>query len=384
MVVPVLAKSDIKILSETGFGSYAAVKKATYKGKEVAVKSLYAYDADDYPYVVEFMREALMSHRLKHKNIVQFKGVLIDQPHLCLVYEYMTYGSLFDYLTKDRVRFRKQPIEYLQSIDLCTRLQFALDAAKGILFLHEHHIIHRDINTRNFLVTDIEQKLPHKLSLNAKSNAQSESEMKAHSHSYSESLPNIFTKKLIVKLCDFGTCRQISTKNRKHKNSMIFDKNWFELHSSTNSNENESNVHRSILMTNGIGTVAYMAPEILEFIDFSNKMKRVFIRERIEYEFAIDVFSFGGTLYEIMVSNELYYDLKSAKAVQKYVLCKMREKISDLVIASLGVPMAYIALMNQCWAHLPCDRPTFEEIVLQLQHIVRKIEKEESSIIYTS
>ena len=54
MTIPVIKKSEIEFLGDSGFGSYSAVKKAKFSktGELLAVKSLYSFDSDDYKYVV--------------------------------------------------------------------------------------------------------------------------------------------------------------------------------------------------------------------------------------------------------------------------------------------------------------------------------------------
>eukprot|EP01084_Bolivina_argentea_P001012 1870_1 len=116
-----------------------------------------------------------------------------------------------------------------------------------------------------------------------------------------------------------------------------------------------------------------MAPEILKYIDFTKKLKREIKRDKIEYDFSIDVFSFGGCLFEIMSSKELYESLSTSKAVQQFVLLNNREKIDKNVIDILNVPKAYCELMNQCWNHFAKDRPHFKDIIVRLQKIADRV-----------
>ena len=39
-------------------------------------------------------------------------------------------------------------------LNLATRLRYALDAAKGMVFLHQHRIIHRDLKSSNLLIAN--------------------------------------------------------------------------------------------------------------------------------------------------------------------------------------------------------------------------------------
>ena len=79
---------------------------------------------------------------MRHPNIVQFLGACFE-PEFCLITEYMDRGSLFSVLHSDR------------ELKWEVRLQFAIDIAKGLLYLHSRSppIIHRDIKSLNVLVT---------------------------------------------------------------------------------------------------------------------------------------------------------------------------------------------------------------------------------------
>jgi len=58
-----------------------------------------------------------------------------------LISEYMTGGSLYNYLHK-----------YRRLLDLSEVLKFAIDVAKGMEYLHGSNIIHRDLKTANLLM----------------------------------------------------------------------------------------------------------------------------------------------------------------------------------------------------------------------------------------
>jgi len=55
--------------------------------------------------------------------------------------EYMTGGSLYDYLHK-----------YHNVLELSQLLKFAIDVCKGMEYLHGNNIIHRDLKTANLLM----------------------------------------------------------------------------------------------------------------------------------------------------------------------------------------------------------------------------------------
>jgi serine/threonine protein kinase len=73
----------------------------------------------------EFDTEVKVIGRTSHKNLVQLVGFCNEGQHRLLVYEYMSNGSLANFLFGD-----SRPNWY-------RRMQIAFDIARGLLYLHE-------------------------------------------------------------------------------------------------------------------------------------------------------------------------------------------------------------------------------------------------------
>ncbi|PRQ24795.1 putative protein kinase RLK-Pelle-SD-2b family [Rosa chinensis] len=85
--------------------------------------------------------------RTHHKNLVKLLGYCHDGTNRLLVYEYMTNGSLANFLFKS---YGGRPTWE-------DRVSIALNVAQGILYLHEEcetQIIHCDIKPENILMTE--------------------------------------------------------------------------------------------------------------------------------------------------------------------------------------------------------------------------------------
>ncbi|KAL6997836.1 hypothetical protein U1Q18_007961 [Sarracenia purpurea var. burkii] len=128
---------------ELGRGAFGTVYKGIvpYNQKIVAVKKLEKVLTEGER---EFQTEIKVIGKTHHRNLVQLIGYCLDGPNRLLVYEYMSNGSLADFLFKPETR---------PSWD--ERIQIALDIARGILYLHEEcdtQIIHCDIKPQNILM----------------------------------------------------------------------------------------------------------------------------------------------------------------------------------------------------------------------------------------
>ncbi|KAL7092496.1 hypothetical protein ACP275_12G167700 [Erythranthe tilingii] len=143
-----------QVLGEGGFGIvYKGFidenVRMGYKPTQVAIKEL---DPEGLQGDREWLAEVNYLGQLRHSNLVKLIGYCCEGDHRLLVYEYMASGSLEKHLFL-RVR---------ATLTWHKRLKIALDAAKGLAFLHgvDKPIIYRDFKTSNILLdADFNAKL---------------------------------------------------------------------------------------------------------------------------------------------------------------------------------------------------------------------------------
>ncbi|KAG7025284.1 PTI1-like tyrosine-protein kinase 3 [Cucurbita argyrosperma subsp. argyrosperma] len=156
--VPALSLDELKEKTDN-FGSKALIGEGSYgrvyyaslnNGKNVAVKKLDVSSEPDSN--IEFLTQVSTVSRLKHENFVELLGYCVEGNLRVLAYEYATMGSLHDVLHGRKGVQGAQPGPVL---DWMQRVRIAVDAAKGLEYLHEKvqpAIIHRDIRSSNVLL----------------------------------------------------------------------------------------------------------------------------------------------------------------------------------------------------------------------------------------
>ncbi|KAK3223441.1 hypothetical protein Dsin_010466 [Dipteronia sinensis] len=125
-----------------GRGGYGSVFLGTLGKQEVAIKKMRSNKSK------EFFAELKVLCKIHHINVVELLGYASGDDHLYLVYEYVRNGSLSDHL-HDPMLKGYQPLTWT------ARTQIALNAAKGIEYIHDHtkaRYVHRDIKTSNILL----------------------------------------------------------------------------------------------------------------------------------------------------------------------------------------------------------------------------------------
>ncbi|KAL8259759.1 hypothetical protein R6Q59_027712 [Mikania micrantha] len=97
-----------------------------------------------------FIAEIETLSTCNHPNIVSFLGFCHEPPHMILVYELLSNGSLDDYLG---TQGKMTNLTWVQRIKIC------IDIARGLNYIHtamenKQKIIHRDIKSGNILLDD--------------------------------------------------------------------------------------------------------------------------------------------------------------------------------------------------------------------------------------
>lgn len=133
-------RNFLQIGEKIASGSSGDLHRGTYQGMDVAVKFLRTEHVNDSS-KVEFLQEIIILKSVNHDNVVRFYGACTKQRKYVIVTEYMPGGNLYDFLHTLK-----------NTLDLPTVLRIAIGISKGMDYLHQNNIIHRDLKTANLLM----------------------------------------------------------------------------------------------------------------------------------------------------------------------------------------------------------------------------------------
>eukprot|EP00397_Hematodinium_sp_SG-2012_P019724 GEMP01020283.1.p1 GENE.GEMP01020283.1~~GEMP01020283.1.p1 ORF type:complete len:556 (-),score=91.17 GEMP01020283.1:687-2354(-) len=134
---------EINLVESLGSGEFGHVFRGSWRGQEVAIKQLFWDGSCKTDTLQELRREVDSFRNLKHSRLVKFVGACFDPPHLCLLTEYMSYGSLYHALHVTKLKF---PFR-----NACN---MSLQLAEGVTFLHCQMpiVVHRDLKSLNVVL----------------------------------------------------------------------------------------------------------------------------------------------------------------------------------------------------------------------------------------
>jgi hypothetical protein len=141
--------SQLKLESQIGTGAFGVIYKGKYQHHPVAIKQLVnTPDLEDSDTWQEFTQEAKILSSLRHPNIVLFYGVALtkggqeppnDKPSYFIITE----------LCQSSMDKAALGLDNMQPDFLLTVLQ---QIVSGMIYLHQHQIVHRDLKLSNVLL----------------------------------------------------------------------------------------------------------------------------------------------------------------------------------------------------------------------------------------
>ncbi|EFA83835.1 putative protein serine/threonine kinase [Heterostelium album PN500] len=131
-------KKKIKFGNLIGKGGYGKVFEAHYEKKKVAIKVVhYRSPKEQHNVLIEIG----FLQRCNHPNIIEFKAAVLHDNQLFIVTEFMQGGTLEQAVNSAHI-FKETHIGFI-----------AKEILKGIAYLHERKLVHRDIKSGNVMIT---------------------------------------------------------------------------------------------------------------------------------------------------------------------------------------------------------------------------------------
>ncbi|CAB3375388.1 Hypothetical predicted protein [Cloeon dipterum] len=247
-----------------GRGSFGVVWRAEWRQRPVAVKFIES-DSEKRAFAVEKKQLS----RVRHENIIRLYGASTVRP-VCLVMEFAEGGSLYNLLHSRPYR----------TYTAGHAISWALQCARGVAYLHslQPKVIHRDLKPPNLLLVD--------------------------------------RGGTRLKICDFGTARDLTTCGH---------------------------------LTNNQGSAAWMAPEVFEGSSYTEKC---------------DVFSWGIILWEVLTRRRPFDNIKGATVA---ILWAVHTGQRPPLIANCPPPLE--TLMTSCWEKESSERPAMVEVVERMERL---------------
>lgn len=300
-------KKHVKVLKFLGSGSYGKVEEVMCFGEKYAMKTIKGIST------IDNTNEAVIQARLHHPNIARLMWYTSnsESPN--------SFSLLMDLMDTDLESFivEQQQAHSMRGPLLkypLVSLRIMLQIAKGMMYLHNRGIMHRDLKAANVLV-----------------------DRTWSPQAVKEGYIN-------VKVADFGLAKA----KAKH-------------------------VGNQTMNTWKVGTKYWRAPEVFwqepslsttgELTSNNNTEELESSDHSSNYSFSADVYSFSMTCYEIITGKKPFAD--SVQTGLKKRIVKLHERPSLPHDLHPGLK----DLIEQCWDGRPEKRPTFETICQQLEVI---------------
>lgn len=120
--------------------------------------------------------------------------------------------------------------------------------------------------------------------------------------------------------------------------------------------------HETYNMTGNTGSLRYMAPEVALKLPYTEK---------------VDVYSFSIMLWQMARDRVPFNGWSKAEFMKGVVYNKQRPKLDKTW------PLAFSSLLSNCWDHNPEVRPSFSEILVQIDGLIFDLENADSKKVHS-
>ena len=291
--------ANIELGPELQRGGMGAVHTGNWLGIAVAVKIVTDPSKQE-----TLLREADLLASLRHPCICQFFGASRIGDNLVMVMELLE-CSLHELIAQSST---------LIPVALCLRL--AHETAQGIAYLHRNNMLHRDIKPSNVVL----DKLQH------------------------------------AKVCDFGLSKPYTlSKELLGDLSYLLESDAPKSTHSANSAHSAGSSARSANSTYAVGTLRYMAPEVVQSTDEVVK---------IQYDASSDVYSFGILLWELAHRETPFAGVDGVQVAIQVAPSGQRPPLQlPTGLQALG------PLIASCWHRDPAQRPVMSVCTERLRQL---------------
>lgn len=343
-----ILESEIEKQELIASGAFGSVYKGRWGHISVAIKTLHQGITElDPDAVSEFREEAHCMQAIRHPNLVTFyggnMGITKDAAKSFLVFEMMDMGSLRA-LLKNKERALSWPL----------RKQFAHDVAKGMPHLHSIPMIHRDLKSDNVLIgADMHAKVADfGQSKLIKRSRLASVQMSRKLYSIVDTLTSSKVGEALNTVAH--KARGLYRPSIQENSGVVEDLSpTVRLLQNDTSDDNP-------LMTTHVGTPLWKAPELLLGESQAQKQQ--------DYSNAIDVYSFGIIMWELLTRDEPW---STIKAKTRFTFL---DELTTAVLSGYRPPIpqnpecpeSYLVLMRACWMTEPDKRPVFSYIESRL------------------
>lgn len=131
-----------KCISDAGSFGFIHIAKQRSTGAYYVLKIMSKRQIKEEDMVEQMLLEITLQSELDHPNVLKVRDYFEDDRSIYIVMDYMMKGDMCDMLDEYDMLDEEEARTYVR------------DIARGLKYLHDNHVVHRDIKLENMLVDD--------------------------------------------------------------------------------------------------------------------------------------------------------------------------------------------------------------------------------------